>query len=439
MARTRPLKVAVLGCGVVGTEVVRRLHGAGAEWAGRVGAPVEIAGVAVRDLARPRDAGIDPALWTDDPLALVKRDDIDIVVELLGGVEPARSLVVTALEHGASVVSANKALLAEHGPSLHGTAAEQGVDLFYEAAVAAAVPLLRPLRESLGGDDVTRVTGIVNGTTNYILDRMTRTGSGFEPALREAVEQGFAEADPTADVSGADAAAKAVILTALAFRTRLDPADVYLEGITEVTATDVADARSRDRVVKLVAMLERAVGREEVLVRVHPAMVARTHPLAGVGGADNAVLVETAAAGPLLFRGAGAGGAPTAGAVLGDLVTAARRRLLGHRETVPPVVVPGHVRPMADLRTRYHLGIDVADPAEALAEVAVVLRTHGLRTDSVRRRRAESGRDRLVLETSVVREADLLAALASIATLPSVAAPPRLLRLIDPVDGLGDE
>ncbi|MYR57168.1 homoserine dehydrogenase, partial [Streptomyces sp. SID625] len=322
---TAPLKVAVLGCGVVGTEVVRRLHTSVPDLAGRIGAPVELAGVAVRDTRRPRGLDLDPGLWTDDPLALVKRGDIDIVVELLGGTEPARSLAVAAMEQGASVVSANKALLAEHGPLLHESAARHGVDLLYEAAVAGAVPLLRALRDSLGGDRITRITGVVNGTTNYILDRMTETGDGFAAALREAVDHGYAEADPTADVEGLDAAAKAVVLAALAFGVRVPPAAVHREGITGVTAADVADARALGRVVRPVTVLERPAGRDGVLLRVHPAMVARAHPLAEVRGADNAVLVEAADAGPLLFRGAGAGGVPTAGAVLGDLVAAARR------------------------------------------------------------------------------------------------------------------
>ncbi|MGC5345219.1 homoserine dehydrogenase [Streptomyces sp. DT171] len=431
-----PLKVAVLGCGVVGTEVVRRLHGAGPALAARIGAPVELAGVAVRDLSRPRGVGIDPRLWTDDALGLVKRDDIDIVVELLSGTEPARTLAVTAMKHGACVVSANKALLAEHGQALHGTAAHHGVGLYYEASVAAAIPLLGPLRDALGGDRVTRVVGVVNGTTNYVLDRMTGTGDDFTAALREAVDRGYAEADPSADVEGEDSVAKAVILASLAFHTRVLREDVHREGITAVTATDVADARACGRVVKLVTVLERAAGpghrdgEEGVLVRVHPVMVERGHPLADVPGADNAVLVEAADAGPLLFRGAGAGGTPTAGAVVGDLVTAARRRLLGHHGTTAPVALPLRARTMRDLRTRYHLGVEVTDATVALDEVSSVLRAHGLPVDSVQRRRT-AGRDRLVLLTATVGEPSLLSAAKAIAALPSVSGPPRFMRLLD--------
>ncbi|MET9143904.1 homoserine dehydrogenase [Streptomyces sp. NPDC057197] len=426
---TAPLKVAVLGCGVVGTEVVRRLHTSVPDLAGRIGAPVELAGVAVRDTRRPRGLDLDPGLWTDDPLALVKRGDIDIVVELLGGTEPARSLAVAAMEQGASVVSANKALLAEHGPLLHESAARHGVDLLYEAAVAGAVPLLRALRDSLGGDRITRITGVVNGTTNYILDRMTETGGGFAAALREAVDHGYAEADPTADVEGLDAAAKAVVLAALAFGVRVPPAAVHREGITGVTAADVADARALGRVVRPVTVLERPAGRDGVLLRVHPAMVARAHPLAEVRGADNAVLVEAADAGPLLFRGAGAGGVPTAGAVLGDLVAAARRRVLGHRGAAPGTLVE-QTAAVPGARSRHHLRVPVADTAAALADVAAALRDGGVRVGGAHRRRA-AGPQALVLLTEDTDDAALGSALAAVAALPCVSGAPRAMRLLD--------
>ncbi|MBO0812400.1 MAG: homoserine dehydrogenase, partial [Microlunatus sp.] len=325
-----PLRVAVLGCGNVGTEVVKLITERGDDLAMRIGRRLELIGVAVRRLSKPRP-GIDPALLTTDVDSLVRRDDVDLVVELIGGIEPARSLIITALEHGASVVTANKALLAEDGTTLYAAAEKAGVDLYFEAAVAGAIPIIRPLRESLVGDEITSVMGIVNGTTNYILDKMDTEGSSFAETLEEAQALGYAEADPTADIEGFDAAAKAAILSSLAFHSRVSSADVYREGITEVTAGDIASAREMGCVVKLLAICTLTEptpdGDRAVSVRVHPAMIPRSHPLATVGGPYNAVFVESRSAGRLMFTGPGAGGQPTASAVLGDLVTVARNRL----------------------------------------------------------------------------------------------------------------
>ena len=246
----RSLRVALLGCGVVGSEVARILVEQADDLEARVGAPVELAGVAVRREGRRRDVPVDPALFTTDAHALVTRDDVDLVVEVVGGIEPARSLILSALEHGASVVTANKALLSEDGASLFAAAEKANRDIYFEAAVAGAIPILRPLRESLAGDRVTKVLGIVNGTTNYVLDRMDSSGAGFTEALEEAQELGYAEADPTADIEGFDAAAKAALLASLAFHTRVSIADVHREGITEVSATDIASAREMGCVVK---------------------------------------------------------------------------------------------------------------------------------------------------------------------------------------------
>ena len=256
----KPLNVAVLGCGSVGSQVVRLLTEQAGDLAARVGAPVELVGVAVRRIDAPREVEVPEGLLTTDAAALVARDDVDLVVEVIGGIEPARSLILAALEGGASVVTANKALLAEDGPTLFEAADKAGRDLYYEAAVAGAIPILRPLRESLAGDRVTRVLGIVNGTTNFILDKMDTTGAGFEEALEEAQDLGYAEADPTADVEGFDAAAKAAILASLAFHTRVTAADVHREGITDVTAADIASAREMGSVVKLLAIAELADG-----------------------------------------------------------------------------------------------------------------------------------------------------------------------------------
>jgi homoserine dehydrogenase len=384
----KPLKVAVLGCGVVGSQVVRLLDEQAGDLAARVGAPVELAGVAVRRIDAPRDVDVPAGLLTTDALGLVSRDDVDVVVEVIGGIEPARSLILAALENGASVVTANKALLAEDGPTLYEAAEKAGRDLYYEAAVAGAIPILRPLRESLAGDKVTRVLGIVNGTTNYILDKMDSSGAGFEEALEEAQALGYAEADPTADVEGFDAAAKAAILASLAFHSRVTAADVHREGITDVTAGDVRSARDMGSVVKLLAIAELRDGADgaesAVSVRVHPAMIPRSHPLASVREAYNAVFVESEAAGQLMFYGPGAGGAPTASAVLGDLVTVARNHQQGARGVGESAYADRAVLPMGETRTRYHVAIDVDDKAGVLAAVAHAFAAHDVSIQTVR-------------------------------------------------------
>ena len=378
----RTLKVAVLGCGAVGSQVVRLLTEQHDDLAARVGAPVELVGVAVRRLDAPREVEVPEGLLTTDATALVAREDVDLVVEVIGGIEPARALILSALENGASVVTANKALLAEDGPTLFEAAAKAERDLYYEAAVAGAIPILRPLRESLAGDKVTRVLGIVNGTTNFILDKMDTSGAGFSEALEEAQQLGYAEADPTADVEGFDAAAKAAILASLAFHSRVTASDVYREGISEVTAADVASARDMGSVVKLLAICE--LRGDQVAARVHPAMIPRSHPLASVREAYNAVFVESEAAGQLMFYGPGAGGAPTASAVLGDLVTVARNRLAETRGAGESAYADRAVQPMGETRTRYHVAIDVDDRAGVLAAVANAFADHDVSIQTVR-------------------------------------------------------
>jgi len=383
----KPLKVAVLGCGSVGSQVVRLLEEQADDLAHRIGAHLELVGVAVRRLDAPRDVEVDPALLTTDAMSLATREDVDVVVEVIGGIEPARSLILGALEAGASVVTANKALLAEDGPTLFETAAKAGRDLYYEAAVAGAIPILRPLQESLAGDRVTRVLGIVNGTTNFILDRMDTSGAGFSEALDEAQALGYAEADPTADVEGFDAAAKAAILASLAFHSRVTAGDVHREGISEVTAGDVASARDMGCVVKLLAICELRRGpggEEQVAARVHPAMIPRTHPLASVREAYNAVFVESEAAGQLMFYGPGAGGSPTASAVLGDLVTVARNRLADTTGAGESAYADRAVLPMGDALTRYHVALDVDDRSGVLAAVALAFAEHDVSIQTVR-------------------------------------------------------
>ncbi|CUR55949.1 Homoserine dehydrogenase [metagenome] len=381
-ARPTRLRVAVLGCGSVGSQVVRLLTEQADDLAARTGAPVDLVGVGVRRLDAPREVRVPDGLLTTDVMGLATRDDVDVVIELIGGIEPARSLILAALEGGASVVTANKALLAEDGSTLFEAAEKAGRDLYYEAAVAGAIPIVRPLRESLAGDTVTRVLGIVNGTTNFILDKMDTSGAGFSEALEEAQELGYAEADPTADVEGFDAAAKAAILASLAFHTRLTASDVYREGISEVTAADVESAREMNSVVKLLAICE--LKGDAVSARVHPAMIPTSHPLASVRGAFNAVFVESQAAGQLMFYGPGAGGAPTASAVLGDLVTVARNRLADVRGPGESAYADRALLPMGETLTRYHVAIDVEDRAGVLAAVAAAFAEHDVSIKTVR-------------------------------------------------------
>ena len=431
MNQTLPtLKVALLGCGVVGSEVARLLTEQADDLALRVGARLELAGIAVRRVAHRRAEGIDRSLLTADPYALATRPDVDIVVEVIGGLEPARSLLLAALKGGKPVVTANKALLAENGAEIYGAAREYGADLYYEASVAGAIPLLRPLRESLAGDTVHRVLGIVNGTTNFILDRMDSSGAGFAESLEEAQALGYAEADPTADVEGFDAAAKAAILASLAFHTPVTAADVHREGITEVTATDILSARSLGRVVKLLAICERCAGDEQggVSVRVHPAMIPRSHPLASVSEAYNAVFVEAESAGRLMFYGAGAGGTPTASAVLGDVVAVARNRLAGTRGPDASTYAGLPVMPMGETLTRYHVCLDVDDKPGVLAPVAEAYARHGVSIEAVRQasRGAEA---QLIIVTHTARDAALAATVRELEALPVVRAVASVMRV----------
>jgi homoserine dehydrogenase len=367
----KPVGVAVLGLGNVGSQVVRIIEESAADLAARIGAPLELRGIGVRRVAP--DRGVPVELLTNDVDALVSRDDVDIVVELMGPVEPAHKAILGALERGKSVVTANKALLAQSTGELAQAAERAHVDLYFEAAVAGAIPVIRPLTQSLAGDTVVRVAGIVNGTTNYILSEMDGTGVDYATALADASALGYAEADPTADVEGYDAAAKAAILASIAFHTRVSADDVYREGITRVTPADFVSARALGRTIKLLSICERITtddGQERVSARVYPALVPLTHPLATVSGAFNAVVVEAKAAGRLMFYGQGAGGTPTASAVMGDVVMAARNRVqggLGPRES-KYAQLP--ISPMGLIMTRYYVSMNVADRPGVLATVA---------------------------------------------------------------------
>jgi homoserine dehydrogenase len=428
-----PLRVALLGCGVVGSEVARLITEQAADLRARAGRPLELVGIAIRDEKRERP-GIDRALFTTDAKALVSHEDVDLVIELIGGLEPARSLILAALRHGASVVTANKALLAEDGATLFAAAEQAGADLYFEAAVAGAIPIIRPLRESLVGDEITSVIGIVNGTTNYILDRMDSGGVGFAEALAEAQQAGYAEADPTADVEGFDAAAKAAILASLAFHTRVTGAEVYREGITQVTPTDIASAHEIGCVVKLLAIAQLsppvALGANDrtVSVRVHPAMIPRSHPLASVGGAYNAVFVESMSAGRLMFYGPGAGGSPTASAVLGDLVTVARNRLRGALGPGESSYAARPVTKIGSVMTRYHVSLDVADMVGVLATIAQAFAEHGVSIETVRQNGRGAGAQ-LVIVTHHAQDAALSATVQALRNLDIVREVTSVMRV----------
>ncbi|MDI9918116.1 homoserine dehydrogenase [Rhodococcus sp. IEGM 1379] len=425
----RAIGVAVLGLGNVGSEVVRIIREQSEELEARIGAPLELRGVAVRRIGS--DRGIPEDMQTTDAESLVARDDVDIVVELIGGIELPRKLVLSSLNAAKSVVTANKALLADHTGELAEAAEANAVDLYFEAAVAGAIPVIRPLTQSLAGDRVNKVAGIVNGTTNFILSAMAETGADYEETLAEAGRLGYAEADPTADVEGYDAAAKAAILASIAFHTRVTAADVYREGISSITSADLASAKALDCTIKLLSICERITtpkGKERISARVYPALVPLSHPLATVNGAFNAVVVEAENAGRLMFYGQGAGGAPTASAVMGDLVMAARNKVHGGRGPRESKYAKLKIAPMGDILTRYYVNMEVADKAGVLSAVAAEFAQHGVSISVVRQEGAGVGA-RLVVVTHVATDAALSNTVAALNELEFVTAVTSVLRL----------
>jgi homoserine dehydrogenase len=427
------VRVALLGCGNVGSALAELLVTRQEEIEARTGMRLQLVGIAVSDGARSRSAVIPVDLIGTDAEGLVARPDVDVVVELIGGLHPAQELIEAALRAGKPVVTANKALLAVSGAELAEVAAANGVDLLYEAAVAGAIPVIRPLRESLAGEQIVRVMGIVNGTTNFILTRMEEDGVDYEDALAEAQSLGLAERDPTADVEGDDAAAKAAILAALAFGSDVVDSDVHREGITGIHAADVAYANRLGYSVKLLAVAELVDGGPELSVRVHPAMIPRAHPLASVRGAFNAVFVEGAVSGELMLYGRGAGGGPTASAVLGDLVDASRNLRAGAPAPAPKRASTS-VRPQAELRSAFYLSMDVADRPGVLATVAKVFGDHKV---SIRAMEQVGLADeaRLIFLTHVAREGDLLATIDELRRLQAVDRVSGVLRVIGEEEG----
>ncbi|MEZ0385369.1 MULTISPECIES: homoserine dehydrogenase [Mycobacteriaceae] len=430
-----PVGVAVLGLGNVGSEVVRILEASADDLAARIGAPLVLRGIGVRRVAD--DRGVPVELLTDDVDALVSRSDVDIVVELMGPVEPARNAILSAIKHGKSVITANKALLSRSTGELAEAAETARVDMYFEASVAGAIPVIRPLTQSLAGDTVLRVAGIVNGTTNYILSEMDSTGADYASALADASALGYAEADPTADVEGYDAAAKAAILASIAFHTRVTADDVYREGITNITPEDAAAARALGCTIKLLAICERISGRDgqqRVSARVYPALVPLEHPLATVNGAFNAVVVEAEAAGRLMFYGQGAGGSPTASAVLGDLVMAARNRVQGGRGPRESKYAQLAIAPIGDVQTRYYVSMDVADKPGVLATVASEFAAHEVSIAEVRQEGVTDDEGqligaRIVVVTHRAAESALSETVAALAELDAVQQVASVLRL----------
>lgn len=411
------IKVALLGAGNVGSQAARILVEDNAVLEKRIGAPVELIGIAVRDTQATRHWNADPSLYTTDAESLI--DAADVVIELTGGIEPARTRILRALNAGKSVVSGNKALLAKHGVELQAAADASGAQLSYEAAVAGAIPILRPLRDSLAGDRVTRVLGIMNGTTNYILDQMDTTGASFSDALADAQKLGYAEADPTADVEGLDAASKAAIVASLAFHSDFTIDDVHTEGITAITADDVAAADADGYVIKLLAICERE-GEDGVNIRVNPTLIPRQHPLAGVHGAFNAVFVEAENAGELMFYGPGAGGAPTASAVLGDFVSLARRLVLGGPGVPETSHAQLHATSLDNVISRYSVGVVVEDRLGVLANITRILAEHGISVDSLRQSASHEGAAQIRMVTHSAKDSDLRRAIAVIDALDTV-------------------
>lgn len=422
--------VALLGMGTVGAEVLRLLEERSDEFAARIGGPLEVRGIAVSNLSKPRP-GVDPEKLTDDALSLVARDDIDLVIEVIGGIEYPREVVLAALRAGKSVVTANKALIAAHADELAAAADESGVDLFFEAAVAAAIPVVGPLRRSLAGDKVNQVMGIVNGTTNFILDAMYTRGASYDEMLAEATELGYAEADPSADVDGFDAASKAAILASLAFHTRVSGEDVHTEGIRDITVADIEAAKAANSTIKLLAICERLVdeeGKESVSASVYPALIPSSHPLSSVSESYNAVFVEAESAGRLMFYGNGAGGGPTASAVLGDVVAVARNIVLGGRGPGESTYASLPIANFGDVRTRYHVDMQVDDRLGVLAEVASVFSEQGVSLKTVRQEGLNDGA-RLVVITHSAKEKNLEDTVAKLKELDAVKAIDSVIRM----------
>ena len=424
------VNIGLLGCGTVGASLCKLIDEQSEAIAERTGIKLDVAMVAVRDVSQSRDVPVAPSLFTDDPNSVIESPDVDVVVEVMGGINPSKGLILKALELGKPVVTANKELLATHGDELYSLAKQSDVDLLFEAAVAAAIPIIRPLRESLAGEPITRVMGIVNGTTNFILTKMAEENMPYAEALDEAQKLGYAESDPTADVEGHDAAAKAAIIASLAFGGQVTLDDVHVEGITNITPEDIDFAHRLNHCIKLLAITEKrkSGGQDALCIRVHPSMVPLTHPLATVRESFNAIFVEGEAMGELMFYGRGAGGEPTASAVLGDLIDASCNLKKSNSASIGEFK-PIEISPITDLESQYFLEVEVDDQPGVLAQVATVLGEHSVSIRSMEQEGLDS-EARLIFITHKAFESDFQAAIKALNELETVKSVGTVLRVI---------
>ncbi|HEY8418012.1 MAG TPA: homoserine dehydrogenase [Limnochordales bacterium] len=423
----KPVQIGLLGCGTVGSGVVSILQANAELIAARAGAPLHVRRVAVRDPRKPRAVSLDPAIVTADPWAVVADPEVDIIVEVMGGVDPARELIAAALQRGKPVVTANKEVLAKHGPELLGLAAQHRVDLFFEGSVAGGIPIIKPLRESLAANRVQAIVGIINGTTNYMLTRMSGEGMPFDEVLREAQALGYAEADPASDVEGYDAAFKIAILASLAFETPVRVEDVYCEGITRITPEDIRYGRELGYEIKLLAIAREQDGRLEV--RVHPAFIPASHPLAAVNDVFNAIFVRGDAVGELMFYGRGAGSLPTGSAVVADLIDAVRRLRYGGSSRLRPPEARLPIKPIEQTVSRYYVSLRVVDRPGVLAKIAAAFGENDVSIDSVIQKGRLQDPVDLVFVTHEVQEANIRRALGEISRLPVVRQVSNVIRV----------
>lgn len=420
------VRIGILGAGTVGGTLIRRLVDDHEAIALKTGLDLEVVRVAVRDRDKPRSFTLPAGVLTDDPRDVVSSPDVDLVVEVMGGQEPAGDFVLAALEAGKPVVTANKALIAERGTELIAAAEASGVPLLFEAAVGGGIPIIRPLTETLAGEQVARVLGIVNGTTNYILTEMAERGSTYEDALASAQALGYAEPDPSADVSGADAAAKAAILASLAFGTWVGIDDVHYEGIEEVSPADPSIATELGYAVKLLSVAAKTD--TGICARVHPVMIPLAHPLASIRGATNAIFIEGPSIEELLFAGPGAGGEPTATAVLGDVIDAAREILAGAQVSPRIKFSPGELVSFGDVVTKIYVRLEVDDRPGVLAQIAGEFGKADVSIKSVRQE-GEGSEATLLIITHRAPEARQQVALAALAGLTAVRSVCSVIRV----------